>query len=203
MGQEGKEWKSRCKRKRGKIKRKKQAVIPPLYSKEGESEGGKSTEGQVKLMEIYNNLKLTSHCHQPWFKAVFNERKDESEKKEREKGLRPYYKLDGQDRKLPVNLPHHVKTLQLSRQTCLNDYFCVQIIHDRRLKDKKKNNTKTVCKKIQSNSISLLNSQGKDKKNHPISKTWILSRCSFGAVLIGKTFFPSSFKNKFKLHRKI
>lgn len=46
-----------------KGKKEKMGSVIPLYSKEGEREGGKTTEGQLKLMEIYNNLKLTSHCH--------------------------------------------------------------------------------------------------------------------------------------------
>ena len=49
--------------KKRKGKKEKTGFVIPLYSKEGESEGGETTEGQVKLMEIYNNLKLTSHCH--------------------------------------------------------------------------------------------------------------------------------------------
>lgn len=48
-----------------KGKKRKTGCVIPLYSKEEESEGGERTEGQLKLMEIYNNLKLTSHCHEP------------------------------------------------------------------------------------------------------------------------------------------
>lgn len=48
---------------RGKEKGGKKGSVIPLYLKEGESEGGGTTEGQLKLMEIYNNLKLTSGCH--------------------------------------------------------------------------------------------------------------------------------------------
>lgn len=50
-------------KERGPKKEKKKRSVNPLYSKEGESEERKTTEGQLKLMVIYNNLKLTSHCH--------------------------------------------------------------------------------------------------------------------------------------------
>lgn len=51
------------KKKKKKEKKRGKGSVNLLYSKAEESEGGKFTEGQMKLMVIYNNLKLTSHCH--------------------------------------------------------------------------------------------------------------------------------------------
>lgn len=52
-----------ARKRRKKEKKRGKGSVNLLYSKAEESEGGKFTEGQMKLMVIYNNLKLTSHCH--------------------------------------------------------------------------------------------------------------------------------------------